>query len=291
MIPQEIIKKVRKIEISTRKSVNDIMAGEYHSVFKGRGMEFDEVREYFPGDDIRTIDWNVTARTGKAHIKHFVEERELTVMLLVDASGSNDFGSQKQMKGELAVELCALLAFSAIKNNDRVGLMIFTDEVELYLPPKKGRKHVLQVVRDLLYFKPKKQKTNIGEALEYLNRVIKRKSVVFLVSDFLDSNLKKPLSVANKKHDLISIRITDPREEELPPIGLIELEDSETGEKFLVDTFDAKIRKALSNSTQTENEKIETLFRSLKIDNIHFKTGEDYTEPLVDFFRRRAKRF
>jgi uncharacterized protein (DUF58 family) len=291
MIPRDILKKVRRIEIATRKSVNDVMAGEYHSVFKGRGMEFDEVREYIPGDDIRTIDWNVTARTGSAHVKRFVEERELTVMLLVDASSSGDFGSGLQMKGELAVELCAVLAFSAIKNNDRVGLIIFTDQVERFLPPKKGRKHVLRVIRELLYFKPAKRKTDIAAALEHLNRIIKRRSVVFLVSDFIDSNLRKPLAIANKRHDLVAITVSDPREQQLPAMGIVELEDAETGEVVLIDTFDRRLRESFASSTLAETVELDGLLRVLSIDSIDVRTDQPYTEPLVRFFRQRAKRY
>ncbi|MFC1601700.1 DUF58 domain-containing protein [Candidatus Sumerlaeota bacterium] len=291
MIPKEILKKVRRIEIATRKSVNDVMAGEYHSVFKGRGMEFDEVREYLVGDDIRTIDWNVTARTGRPHVKRYVEERELTVMLVVDASSSCHFGSGKQLKAELAVELCALLAFAAIKNNDRVGLMMFTDQVELFLPPKKGRKHVLRVIRELLCFRPANQRTNIAAALEQLSRVIKRRAVVFLVSDFIDSGLKQPLAIANRRHDLIAITVGDPRETELPPIGLLELEDAETGQVVLIDTYNRALREQFARAADAERRQLDELLRALAIDNVALTTGESYVEPLIRFFQKRAKRF
>ncbi|MFQ5628135.1 MAG: DUF58 domain-containing protein, partial [bacterium] len=235
MIPKEILKKVKSIEIQTRGMVNDVFSGEYHSVFKGRGMEFAEVREYQFGDDIRTIDWNVSARMGCPYIKVFDEERELTVMLLVDASRSADFGTQKQMKGEIAAEICALLAFSAIKNNDKVGLIIFTDKIEIFVPPRKGKKHVLRVIRELLYHKPVGAQTDLSLALEYLSRLITRRAVVFLISDFQDENYEQSLRIASRKHDLIAITITDPREVVLPDVGFIELEDAETGETILID--------------------------------------------------------
>lgn len=290
MIPKELLKKIRRIEITTSRLVNDIMAGEYHSVFKGRGMEFDEVREYQSGDDIRTIDWNVTARTGIPHVKRFVEERELTVMLIVDASSSAEFGTTEQLKGEIAVEICALLAFSAIKNNDRVGLIIFTDKIEKFIPPKKGRKHVLRVIRELLYFKPENHQTNIPGAIEYLNKVVTRRSVVFLVSDFISEDFKKPLSVANNKHDLVAISVTDPRELDFPSIGFIELEDAETGEVVLIDTYDTHLRNDFSKFAHNEKKDLETLFKSLKIDYINIMTDKSYIEPLIKFFRLRAKR-
>jgi len=287
---QEILKKVRHIEIYTRRLVNDVMAGEYHSVFKGRGMEFDEVREYLPGDDIRTIDWNVTARTGRPYVKRYVEERELTVMLCVDASSSGAFGTTGEMKGELATQLCAVLAFSAIKNNDRVGLIIFTDQVEHYLPPKKGRKHVLRVIRDILNFRPSKHSTNIAAALDYLNRVLRRRAVVFLVSDFLDANLQKPLAIANRRHDLIAISVGDPREEDIPPIGFLEFEDAETGEVVVIDTYNRRVRDAFAESSRAERTQRSNLFRSLSVDHIGLHTGESFVMPLVRFFQERARR-
>lgn len=291
MIPKEILKKVKRIEITTRGLVNDVFSGEYHSVFKGRGMEFAEVREYQIGDDIRTIDWNVTARQGHPFVKVFEEERELTVMLLVDVSSSGEFGTFKQMKGEIAAEICALLAFSAIKNNDKVGLIIFSDTVEKYVAPKKGKSHVLRVVRELLYHEPQGTQTNIGEALEFLSRVTSRRSVVFLVSDFMSSGYEKALQIANKRHDMVSITITDPREIELPNVGFIELEDAETGETFLVDTSSAEVREAFAGNTSDAIEQREKLFRSLNVDYIDIRTDQSYIEPLMRFFRMRAKRF
>jgi uncharacterized protein (DUF58 family) len=290
MIPQEILKQVRRIEIASRKSVNEMLAGQYHSVFKGRGMEFDEVREYSPGDDIRTIDWNVTARTGRAHVKRYVEERELTVMLLVDASASGEFGTGQRMKGELAVELCALLAFAAIKNNDRVGLIIFTDRIERFLPPRKGRKHVLRVIRELLYFEPTRRGTDIGGALEHLNKIIKRRSVVFLVSDFIGANLRQPLAIANRRHDLIAVAIDDVRERELPPIGVLELEDAETGETVRINSRSRQLREYFAAATAGERAELLGMFKALGIDHLELRTDQAYIKSLLGFFRRRAKR-
>ncbi len=291
MIPKEILKKVKKIELMTRHLVNDVFAGEYHSVFKGRGMEFAEVREYQIGDDIRSIDWNVTARQGSPYVKVFNEERELTVMLLVDASSSGEFGTYEQMKGEIATEICALLAFSAIKNNDKVGLIIFTDKVEKYVPPKKGKQHVLRVIRELLYFQPEDTKTDIACALEHLNRVIKRKSIVFLVSDYLGADYEKALRVSKQKHDLIAITVTDPRELALPNIGFIELEDAETGEMMLLDTSDPEIREMFASETNEEKDRRNKMFQSMNIDSIEVMTDLSYIEPIVNFFRKRASRY
>jgi len=291
MIPKEILQKVREIEIYTNRLVNDSLAGEYHSVFKGRGMEFSEVREYQQGDDIRTIDWNVTARMGHPYVKLHVEERELTVILLVDASASGSFGTVNTMKGELAVELCAVLAFSAIRNNDKIGLITFTDDVEKYIPPKKGKNHVLRVIRELLYFHPERTETNIQVALEYLNNVIRRKAVVFLVSDFIARNYEQALRVTSRKHDVIPITITDPREQELPVVGLLELEDAETGEHIMLDTFDQRVRTAYEALARQEQETRERFFRSMKLDVINVRTDEPYIQTLISFFRKRASRY
>jgi uncharacterized protein (DUF58 family) len=291
MLPKEIIRKVRRIEIRTKKLVNDVFSGEYHSIFKGRGMEFEEVREYQPGDDVRVIDWNVTARYGHPFVKRFKEERELTVMLLVDASSSGEFGTAQRMKGEIAAELCSVLAFSAIKNNDRVGMIIFTDRVEKYIPPKKGSSHVLRLIREVLYFKPEHPRTDISCALEFLGRVTKRRSVVFLVSDFLSSGYQKMLSIANKKHDLIAIKIADPRETELPNVGFIELEDTETGEQIIIDTKDAAVRNDFQQYVSRERTKLDKGFRSIDLDHIFISTDRSYVEPLMAFFKVRAKRF
>ncbi len=290
MVPKEILKKVKRIEITTRGMVNDVFSGEYHSVFKGRGMEFSEVREYQIGDDIRTIDWNVTARMGHPFVKIFEEERELTVMLLVDVSSSGNFGTHERMKGEIAIEICALLAFSAIKNNDKVGLIIFTDKIEKFIPPKKGKSHVLRVLRELLYHKPQGTQTNIANALEYLNRVTRRRSVVFLVSDFLNTGYEKALQIANRRHDMVAITITDPRELELPDVGFIELEDAETGEIVVVDTSYVGVRNLYAKQTAQDVWQRNKLFKSIKVDHIDIRTDQPYIEPLIKFFRARAKR-
>lgn len=291
MIPKEILKKVRRLEIRTRALVNDVFSGEYHSVFKGRGMEFAEVREYTYGDDIRNIDWNVTARAGHPYVKVFDEERELTVMLLVDVSSSGNFGTHEQMKGDIAAEICALLAFSAIKNNDKVGLIIFTDRIEKFVPPKKGRSHVLRVLREILYHKPEGTGTNIAAALEYLNRVIRRKAVVFLVSDFLSEGYEKALRVASKRHDLVAIPVTDPREMDIPNVGFVELEDAETGEIHLLDTSNAANRQVFAKEAARRGLLREKSLRATNVDPVEIRTNQPYIEPLVRFFKMRAKRF
>jgi uncharacterized protein (DUF58 family) len=289
MIPKEILQKVRRIEIKTKSIVEEILSGQYHSVFKGHGIEFSEVRTYTEGDDIRSIDWNVTARMRDLFVKQHIEERELTVMLVVDASASGDFGTVKQMKSEMAVELCALLAFSAIKNNDRVGLIIFTSTVEKYIPPKKGKNHVLRVIRELLYFKPEKSATHIGEALGFLNRVQKKRAVVFLVSDFLVPDFKQSLRVVAKRHDCIAISISDPREAEMPNIGLVELRDPETGEEMLVDTGSKSFRAGYTRRMEARRAATRATFRSTGVDEIPVSTAEDYVDPLVRFFRKRER--
>jgi uncharacterized protein (DUF58 family) len=289
MIPKEVLQKVRRIEIRTRSIVESILSGEYQSVFKGRGMEFSEVRTYIEGDDVRSIDWNVTARMGTPYVKKHVEERELTVMLCVDASLSGHFGSVDRFKDEIGVELCALLAFSAIKNNDRVGLIIFTSEVEKYIPPKKGKNHVLRVIRELLYFRPKKAGTDIGAALGYLNRVLTKKSVVFCVSDFIASGFEAPMRVAGRRHDLIAVSIIDPREKSLPDIGLVELVDPETGSTMLVDSRDKSLRSAFANESDRKRRALSAFFRANCIDEIPISTESDYVDPLVSFFRKREK--
>lgn len=291
MIPKEVLQKVRRIEIRTRSVVESILSGEYQSVFKGRGMEFSEVRTYTEGDDVRSIDWNVTARMGQPYVKKHVEERELTVMLVVDASSSGHFGSVSRFKDEVAVELCALLAFSAIKNNDRVGLIIFTSDVEKYIPPKKGKNHVLRVIRELLYFRPVKRGTDIGAAIGFLNRVITKKSVVFLVSDFLNAGYEVPVRVASHRHDFVAITVTDPREKELPAVGLIELQDPETGAAMLVDSRDRNLRRAFTSEAERRGRELSAFFRANGIDEIQISTGADYVDPLVRFFRKREKMF
>ena len=290
MIPEELAKKIRILQITTRKVVNDVLAGEYGSVFRGRGMDFDEVREYMPGDDIRTIDWNVTARIGHPYVKRFVEERELTVIFLVDLSASGAFGSVDKLKNEVAAELCALLAFSAVKNNDKVGLVVFTDQVEMFIPPKKGTQHVLRVIRELLNFKPRQAQTDIVGALEYLGRVTTKRAVVFLVSDFQAEGFEKPMRVLAKRHDLIAVTVVDPREVRLPNVGLIELEDAETGELILVDTSSAAVRRSYERLGRERADRFRELFASMGVDQIDIMTGKDYVPKLVHFFRVRERR-
>lgn len=291
MIPAEVMQKIRRIQIRTSHMVNDILAGAYHSVFKGQGMEFEEVREYVPGDDIRLIDWNVTARTSVPHIKILVEERELTVMLMVDASGSGRFGSVGRFKNELAAELCAVLAFSAIRNHDKVGLIIFTDGIELYVPPQKGRKHVLRVIREVLYFKPKGRGTNIPAALHFLNGITHRRAVAFLVSDFMASDYETPLRIANKRHDMIAVTVTDPREEALPNVGLVHLRDAESGRETVVNTADGRIRDKYATAAAKRATERDDIFRRTRVDSIHVRTDRDYIDEIYRFFRMREKRY
>jgi len=291
MIPREILRKVRRVEITTRGLVNEVFSGEYHSVFKGRGMNFSEVREYQYGDDIRSIDWNVTARTGHPFVKVFEEERELTVMLVVDVSASGDFGTRERMKGEIAVEICALLAFSAIKNNDKVGLIIFSDRIEKFVAPRKGRAHVLRVLRELFYHKPEGRGTDIAGALEYLTRVVRRRAVAFLVSDFMSEGFEKPLSVAGRRHDLIAVRLRDRREESLPPLRYVEFEDAETGELLLVNTSDGRFRAEFEQRSAKAHEALTRTFRRSRVDLIDVHTGESYVRPLMRFFTDRERRF
>ncbi len=291
MNQSEILKKIKRIEIKTRHIINTVLAGEYHSVFKGRGMEFSEVREYQIGDDIRTIDWNVTARMGHPFIKKFDEERELTVIFVVDASSSGEFGTFRQLKSEIAVELCALLAFSAIKNNDRVGLIIFTNKIEKFILPRKGRNHVLRVIRELLYFKPEAVNTDVKVALDYLNKVITKKSVVFLVSDFLSGDYEKSMRIVNRHHDLIAVTITDPRELQIPDLGLIDLIDAETGEEITVDSGQTSFRDQFFKEGSLEKSKREKFFKMTGIDFVDIYTDRDYVEPLFKFFKKREKNY
>jgi len=290
MIPREILKEVRRIEISTRGLVNEVFSGEYHSVFKGRGMSFAEVREYQYGDDVRSIDWNVTARTGAPFVKIFEEERELTVMLLVDVSASGDFGTRQRLKAEVAVEICALLAFSAIKNNDKVGLVIFSDHVEKFVPPRKGRRHVLRVLRELLYHRPEGRGTDIGAALEFLAHVQRKRAVTFLVSDFRDQGFEKALAVAGRRHDVVAVRLTDARESELPPLGLVELEDPETGVRVVVNTSKPAFRSAFRSLNASRRAALDRTLRRSKVDVIDIATGEPWVKPLMRFFQARMRR-
>lgn len=291
MTPKDLFKKVRRIEIQTRRLVTDIFAGQYHSVFKGRGIEFDEVREYFPGDDVRAIDWNVTARTGKPHIKKYVEERELTVMLVVDASRSCQFATVNELKAKLAAQIAALIAFAAIRNNDKVGLIIFTNKIEKFLPPRKGVKNVLRVVREVLFFKPENTATDITAALDYLNKVLTRKSVAFLISDFFDDRLlKTSLAVANRRHDLIAVTLNDPRERVLPDCGLLLLQDAETLENVLVDSGDPDVRQQYAQCASQRIRERQKLFRSVGMDHIDVSTDSSYIDEVVKFFIQRQKR-
>ena len=291
MIPREILKKVKRIEIQTRGLVNNFFGGEYHSVFKGRGMTFSEVREYQPGDDIRLIDWNVTARSGNPFIKVFEEERELTVFLIVDISASGAFGSESQLKKNIGAEIASVLGFSAIKNNDKVGLILFSDEVVKYVPPKKGKSHVLRVIRELLYTKPNGNGSSIKDALEFLMKVSKRKCVVFLLSDFLDNKFWNSIRIANRKHDLIGIKIYDPYEINLPDIGMIKVEDPETGSMFWIDTSFEPDLKQMNNNNIKSLVDLEKQSAKIGLDIISISTTEDYVDPLMKFFKRRGKKY
>jgi uncharacterized protein (DUF58 family) len=301
MDPKELLKKVRHIEIRTNRIVDSLMGGEYHSAFKGSGMEFEEVREYQPGDEIRSIDWNVTARAGAPFVKTFREERELTVVVVVDVSPSEHFGSGKQEKSEIAAEFSGLIAFSAIRNNDKVGLILFSDRVEKYIPPKKGKNHVLRVIRELLAFEPAPRQrgrwsrtdgtaTDIGEALRFLARVVRRRATVFLVSDFISQDFEKILSAVRAKHDVIAVRTSDPREVEIPDVGLITLEDAETGEVLVVDSRSARIRRLFEDRRSRARAEQDDLLRSLGVDELEITTGRTYIKELLGFFRRRGKK-
>src|SRR5437867_3970758 len=283
-VPPEVLRAVRRIEIRTRRLVEESMGGEYHSVFRGRGMEFSEVREYQIGDDVRSIDWNVSARMGHPFVKKYIEERELTVFLAVDVSGSKDFGSRGRTKGELAAEVAALLAFSAIKNHDRVGAILFTGQVEKYIPPKKGKTHVLRVIREILSYEPVRRKTDIGAALEYAMRVLSRHCVLFVISDFLASGHEKALRIAARKYDMVAIAIEDPREEAIPPVGLLELEDAETGERRIVDTSDRGLRPAMEKAARDRRAALARSLRSANVDLVRLSTGEAYDVPLIRYF-------
>jgi uncharacterized protein (DUF58 family) len=290
MLPAEIFKQVRQIHIHTTRLVNDILGGEYHSAFKGQGMEFAEVREYVPGDDVRTIDWNVTARRGQPYVKRYVEERELTVMLLVDRSASGLFGSVTKLKADIVTELCAVLALSATANNDKVGLLLFTEQIELFIPPQKGKRHVLRVIRELLSFQPQRRQTDIGHALEYLHKVSRRRTITFLVSDFLTAGYDTPLRIAHRRHDIVPISITDRRELSLPRLGFMALQDLETGADILVDTYSALVRQRYQQRRAAAVAQRRQLFRSLGIEAIDLRTDEPYIQPLMRFFRQRERR-
>lgn len=282
---------MRRIEIRTNRIVNEALAGNYHSVFKGRGMEFAEVREYVPGDDVRTIDWNVTSRMNAPYVKQYVEERELTVALVVDASGSGNFGSAARLKREVATEIGALLAFSAIKNNDRVALMMFSDHVETWVPPRKGRRHVLRVIREMLYFTPRGRRTDIATALDGLNGLLHKRSVVFLISDFLAEGYGRALRVTNRRHDLVAIALSDPREDSLPDVGLLEVQDPETGERRLVDSSSRRVREMYARFAADAHSRRHHHLRQAKVESIDIRTDLPYDRPIVDFMAERARRF
>lgn len=290
MLPKELLERIRILEITTRQVVANMLAGQYHSVFKGRGMAFSEVRPYQPGDEIRTIDWNVTARMSEAYVKVFTEERELTVMLLVDVSASHEMGSKGQAKAEVAAEVAAQIAFSAIANNDRVGLVLFSDRVEQVIPPKKGRKHVLRVVSDIIRPRPLGKGTSLSSGLDYLVRIAKHRSVTFLISDFLDEGYEQALRVVSRRHDLVPVVLADPLEEALPRVGLLEVEDPETGHHLVVDTSDPKVRGEFAVMMEMRREERRRLFKKLELDFIELRAGEAYQTALARFFRMRARR-
>jgi len=290
MIPQELVKKIRALQIYTRKAVNASFAGQYESVFKGRGMQFDEVRQYDPGDDIRDIDWNVTARTGRPYIKRFVEEREMTVIFAVDLSASGQFGTVNRLKNELAAEFCAVLAFAAAKNNDKVGLLIFTDRVELYIPPKKGSRHVLRLIRELLYYRMPRRRTQISLALDYLAKVVRKRATIFLVSDFLDTRFEKSLGLLHRRHDVIVVPVRDRAEVAMPDVGLIELQDAETGEVVLADTSSRPFREHYRTASSERWDQLAGLLRSIQVDSITICTDRPYLHDVVAFFHMRRRR-
>jgi uncharacterized protein (DUF58 family) len=283
----DLLKKVRKIEIKTRGLSSHIFSGEYHSAFKGRGMTFSEVREYQPGDDIRSIDWNVTARFNNPFVKVFEEEREMTVTLLVDVSASGEFGSDNQLKKDLIVELCAVLAFSSIQNNDKIGVIFFTDKIEKFIPPAKGKSHVLRIIRDLIEFKPENKKTDLTLALKYLTQVIKKRSIAFVISDFIDEGYSDALKIANKKHDLVALRIYDKRERELPNIGLVKFYDQEMGIYRWIDTSDKNTRLKFQKNAKIQADKLYELFRKSGVDVAEINTTDSYIKPLMNLFKRR----
>jgi uncharacterized protein (DUF58 family) len=290
MIPKEILDKVRRIQITTSRVVTNVFAGEYKSVFKGRGLEFAEVREYTPGDELRSIDWNVTARMGKPFVKRHIEERELTVMILLDMSRSFYFGTVNNLKKNIAAEICCVLAMSATQNNDKVGLIVFTDRIEKFIPPRKGSRHVFKVVRAALYHEPTGTATDIPAAIRYLNQVVPKSTVTFLISDFYATGLKKPLSMASKRHDLIGMSITDPREMEMPKVGAVSLYDAETGRDYLLDTSDPAVRERYRLDAQKRMEDRKKLFYSVNVDFVDVNTAQPYEKAIIKFFRQREKR-
>lgn len=290
MNTSELLKKVRKIEIKTKGLSKNIFSGEYQTAFKGKGMAFSEVREYQPGDDVRTIDWNVTARYNNPYIKVFQEERETTVILLIDLSGSSDFGTQTQLKREIATEISAVLSFSAINNNDKIGVILFSDKIEKFIPPKKGKSHILRIIRELITFQPSSKKTNIEVALKYFNSVIKKRAICFIISDFMDNNFEKSLKIAKNKHDIIGLNINDEREKKLVNVGMIKVIDSETRIIRWIDTSDKKNRNIFNYNHKKQAENLKNIFSSSGIDIININTGQDYIKPLMNFFKRRGNK-
>lgn len=289
MLPKEILKKVKLLEISTRKMVNNLFAGEYHTVFKGQGLTFADFREYVPGDDVRSISWNLTAKTGKPYVKRYDEERELTMMLVVDVSGSGEFGSGAYLKGEVLTQLAAVLSFAAVKNNDRIGLMLFSDRVEHFVPPRKGRAHAHRILRDLLYFRPQGKRTDLTIALESLTGVLRKKATVFVFSDFLCEGFDRPLRLMGKKHDVVAVVVEDKAEKSLPPVGLIDLEDAETGQVVTVDSSDKNFQRSYLRSYQSRVEKRNTLLKKSQVDQIYVDTSHSFVDPLIRFFSSRHK--
>ena len=287
METSELLKKVRKIEIKTKGLSKQVFSGEYHSAYKGRGMAFSEVRNYIPGDEIRTIDWNVTARFNEPYVKVFEEERELTVMLIVDISGSESFGSDELLKREFIAEIGAVLAFSATQNNDKIGAILFSDKIELYIPPKKGRKHILRIIRELIEFKPKSNLTNIGEVVQHFNNLVKKRAIAFLISDFIGQNLEKALKITAKKHDLIALRIFDQREKELPNMGLTLFEDGESGKRRWINTSKKRVRETYYNNSLSREHNILEIFKKSKVDHANICIQSGYIQPLMNLFKKR----
>src|SRR5438270_8749322 len=290
MLPREVVRQIRRLQIRARRAVENLVGGEYHSVFKGMGIAFEEVREYQPGDDIRTIDWNVTARMGHPFIKRYIEERELTVLLVIDCSGSQQFGTLIQQKKEVMAELAAVLAFSAINNNDKVGLVAFTDRVERFVPPRKGARHVLRLIRDILFFQPEQRGTCLRDALDFVNRILRRRSIIFLLSDFLDQDFENALKRTARRHDLIAIHTADPRDDELPPVGLLELEDAETGQRVLLDTSSRLVRAAYARGARERRDALRQVARSSGADLVEVSTDGSHLDALIRFFRIRERR-
>ena len=289
-VPRDILRQVKLIELRTRGLVNTLFSGEYQSVFKGHGMEFAEVREYTPGDDYRAIDWNVSARMGHPYVKKYAEERELTVLFAVDLSGSAQFGTRGRFKAEVAAEIAAVVAMSAIRNNDRVGLLLFTDQVEKFVPPKKGRRHALRLIRDLLAFQPAGKQTDIGSVLDYIGKVIRHRAIVFVISDFLAEDFERPLKIVSRLHDMVAVRVSDPRERSLPHVGYIELVDAESDEKILLDTGSRFVREQFEHLAGEDETRLRKLFRRLSVDQVEVRTDRSYVGPLIGFFRSRERK-